>query len=227
MSKPHLTITTIGPHNSGKSTLCGRLLYELGGISERTMKKLTQQANGIGKESCAYAFYMDNTKLERVQGMTITNTIRELYTNAYHYTLMDAPGHKRFTKNMMKAVSQTDVVLLVIPADKDAFELSMQHLPTCQIMQQLLICYAFGIKQIIVCINKMAEKSVNYNEDRFNRVKSKLIQLLYSLNYDTDKIHFIPMDALKGINILQKSDSMQWYKGIPLIKYVDFMQLFI
>eukprot|EP01083_Nonionella_stella_P066251 174269_1 len=209
--KEVVVIGTIGHVNGGKSTLCGRLMFELGGVSERDIDKLREEAQKLGKESYFFAFFMDKSPSERAQGLTIDYTIREFYTHNYHYTLFDLPGHRKFTKNMITGASQCDVALLVVSAKKDEFEESMK--PNGQTVQHLIISHALGIQQMVVCVNKMDDPSVDYKEDVFNEVKSKLTQLLTSIGYDTKKIPFIPINAWEGSNLIERSAQMDWYQG--------------
>merc|ERR1712152_36200 len=172
-----------------------------------------------GKESFLFAFFMDKSKDERARGVTIACTTREFFTESYHYTIIDAPGHRDFIKNMISGASQADVALLMVPSNKGGFETSIakgNHKKgeiQGQTRQHARLIHLLGIEQVIVGINKMDDKSVNWSEDRYNEIKGEVEKMLTKIGYKTKKIPFIPMSGFKGDNLKDKSENMKWWKG--------------
>jgi elongation factor 1-alpha len=156
-----------GHVDSGKSTTTGRLLFELGGIPERELEKLKEEAAALGKQSFAFAFYMDRQKEERERGVTISCTTKEFFTNKWHYTIIDAPGHRDFIKNMISGAAQADVCLLMVPADGN-FTTAIQkgdHKAAeiqGQTRQHARLINLLGVKQLIVGVNKMDSDVAGY-----------------------------------------------------------------
>eukprot|EP01084_Bolivina_argentea_P172508 298837_1 len=220
--KTHLGLVIVGHVDAGKSTTTGRLLFELGGMSERDLVKLKKEAQELGKESFLFAFFMDKSKDERARGVTISCTTREFFTESYHYTIIDAPGHKDFIKNMISGASQADVALLMVPANKGGFEKSIakgNHRKgeiQGQTRQHARLCHLLGIEQLIVGINKMDAPSVQYAQSRYDEIKKEVDQMLTKIGYKTKKIPFIPMSGFKGDNLKEPSDNMRWYKGFKV-----------
>jgi elongation factor 1-alpha len=225
-NKKHLGIVIVGHVDAGKSTTTGHLLFELGGVDARTMQKLKEEAERLGKSSFSYAFFMDKQKEERERGVTISCTTKEFFTDNYHYTIIDAPGHRDFIKNMISGASQADIALLMVPASKGSFEVSVQkgNHKTGQVQgqtrQHAKLCNLLGIEQLIVGVNKM--DAADYSEERFNEIKSNVELMLKNIGYKTKKIPFIPMSGFNGENLTKVSENMPWYKGfeVPVRKGV-------
>jgi len=220
--KPHLGLVIVGHVDAGKSTTTGRLLFELGGMSDRDLAKLKKEAAELGKESFLFAFFMDRGKDERARGVTIQCCTREFFTDSYHYTIIDAPGHRDFIKNMISGAAQADVALLMVPSNKGGFETSIakgNHKKgevQGQTRQHARLCHLLGIEQVICGINKMDDKSVNWSEDRYKEIKGEVDKMLTKIGYKTKKIPFIPMSGFNGDNLNEPSKNMPWYKGFEV-----------
>ena len=219
----HLGIVIVGHVDAGKSTTTGRLLFELGGVSQRDLDKLRNEAKILGKESFLFAFIMDKTKKEQESGITISCSTKEFFTEFYHYTIIDAPGHRDFIKNMISGASQADVALLMVPANKGGFESSIakynhkKNIIQGQTRQHARLCNLLGIEQMIVGINKMDDNSVKYSQERFNEISNEVSKMLIKIGYKIKKIPFIPLSGFNGDNITKISKNMKWYKGFNII----------
>merc|ERR1711937_814049 len=140
----------------------------------------------------------------------------------YHYTIIDAPGHRDFIKNMISGASQADVALLMVPANKGGFETSIQkgnHKKSelqGQTRQHARLLHLLGVEQIIVGINKMDDKSVNFSKDRFKEIKDEVSKMLTKIGFKIKKIPFIPISGYKGDNLTTPSSNMPWYKGFEV-----------
>merc|ERR1711988_976813 len=199
--KTHMSVVICGRVDSGKSTTTGRLLFELGGIPEREMTKLKEVAERIGKGSFAFAFYMDTQKDERERGVTIKCTTKEFFTEQYHYSIIDAPGHRDFIKNMISGAAQADVALLMVPADGN-FTTAIQRgnhkqgLVQGQTRQHARLLNLLGVKQIIVGINKMDCDVAKYSEARYNEIKDEMVNTMKKVGWKADflaeSVPFLP-----------------------------------
>jgi elongation factor 1-alpha len=226
--KLHVSIVVAGHVDAGKSSLTGRLLYDMGGIDERTMEKLRKKAEENGKPSFAFAYHMDNQKAEQERGITIACNTKEFYTNRYHYTIIDAPGHRDFIKNMITGSSQADVALLLCPADGGSFIASIAkgdhktgEVPG-QTRNHARLLNLLGIKQLIVGINKMDSEvdGESYAEKRYLEIATEVRRILLQEGWKKDQIEseipIIPMAGFHGENILKKSVKMPWWKGVQV-----------
>ena len=211
--KKHISIVISGHVDSGKSTTTGRLIYDLGGIPERDMVKLKEEAKQHGKESFEFAFYMDTQEEERRRGITIKCTTKEFFTDTKHFTIIDAPGHKDFLKNMVSGASQADVAVVLVPAD-GGFATSVSK-ENGQSRQHALILFQLGIKQLIVGINKM--DSCKYSKEKYEEVKNEVVNFLgkvgWSKKFIANSCPIIPYSGYQGENLTKKTDKMPWWKG--------------
>ena len=217
--KPHLNLVVIGHVDHGKSTLVGHLLYRLGIVDEKKLKELEEQAKAKGKESFKFAWILDKMKEERDRGITIDLTFMKFETKKYVFTVIDAPGHRDFVKNMITGASQADAAILVVSARKGEFEAGMSR--EGQTTEHLLLAKTMGIDQIIVAVNKMDAPDVNYSKERYEYIVKVLKKFMKSIGYNPDKIPFIPVSAWKGDNLIERSPNMPWYNGPTLVEALD------
>jgi elongation factor 1-alpha len=214
--KPHLNLVIVGHVDHGKSTLAGRLFYETGAIREDELKKLRELAQEFKIEGGEFAYILDREIEERKRGMTIDIAHRPFETQKYFFTIIDAPGHRDFIKNMITGASQADVAILVVSAKPGE---GVQE----QTKEHAYLLRVLGINQIIVVISKM--DAVNYDQKRFEELKQQVINLLKPLGFPVDKIPIIPTAAQVGENITKRSDKMPWYKGPCLVEALDQLQV--
>ena len=210
--KPHINIVFVGHVDHGKSTTVGRLLFDTGAIEEQTMRKLKEKAEELGKSGFEFAFVMDNLKEERERGVTIDLAHKKFETQKYYFTIIDAPGHRDFIKNMITGASQADAAVLVVSSEG----------VMAQTKEHAFLCRTLGVQQIIVACNKM--DMVNFEEAKYNTVKEGVEKLLKGVGYKTEEIKFIPISALKGDNVAKKSENMPWYKGPTLLEALDMLK---
>ncbi|KAF4691169.1 hypothetical protein FOZ60_016156 [Perkinsus olseni] len=225
--KTHMSIVICGHVDSGKSTTTGRLLFELGGVSEREMEKLKQEADRLGKSSFAFAFYMDRQKEERERGVTIACTTKEFFTESWHYTVIDAPGHRDFIKNMITGASQADVALLMVPADGN-FGTSIakgNHKAgeiQGQTRQHARLINLLGVKQLVVGVNKMDSDVAGYKQARYEEIRDEMRNMLGRVGWKKDFIEkcvpVIPISGWIGDNLIKKSTNMDWWKGVDVVR---------
>lgn len=213
--KKHISLVVCGHVDAGKSTTTGHLIFKLGGISDREMAKLQAEADAQGKGSFAFAYYMDKDKAERERGVTINCTTKEFFTDSYHYTIVDAPGHKDYVKNMITGAGCADVALLLVPAD--GFETAIARgdhkkgeVPG-QTRQHAKLLGLLGIEQLIVGVNKM--DAVNWSEERYNEIKDEMTKMIKSSGFLPKRVPFIPYSGFQGENLISPTDKMPWYKG--------------
>ncbi len=208
--KPHLNLITIGHVDHGKSTLVGRLLYDSGNIPETEMRKLKDLAKELKKETFEFAFVMDQLKEERERGVTIDLMYKGFDTPKFYFTLIDAPGHRDFVKNMITGASQADAAILVVSVKDGVQEQTKEHVYLSKVL---------GIKQLIIALNKM--DAVEYDEKKYIEAKDAVGKLLSSVGYKIADIPFVPVSAYMGDNVFKKSDKMGWYKGGSLYETLD------
>jgi len=208
--KKNMNIIFIGHVDHGKSTTVGRLLFESGKVSEQELAKLREEAQKHGKVGFEFAFVMDEIKEERERGVTIDLSYKKLETKKFNVTIIDAPGHKDFVKNMITGASQADAGFLVIACGEGVQPQTQEH---------AFLARTMGIQQMAVLINKM--DVVNYDQAKFNKVKDDVTKLLAAAGFNIAKIPFIPVSAWKGDNVTKKTDNLKWFNGPTVLEQLD------
>lgn len=208
--KPHINLVVIGHVDHGKSTLVGRMLLETGAIEPHVIEKFRKQAEEKGKGSFAFAWVMDGLKEERERGVTIDVAHKKFYTDKYFFTVIDAPGHRDFVKNMITGTSQADAAIITVSAIEG---------PQAQTKEHVFLATTLGVKQIIVAINKM--DAVKYEEAKYTATKDAMSKLLSMVGIKADATPFIPVSAYEGENIKASTGKMPWYKGKTLLAAMD------
>ncbi|MFH0868530.1 MAG: translation elongation factor EF-1 subunit alpha [Candidatus Woesearchaeota archaeon] len=210
--KTHINLVFVGHVDHGKSTTVGRMLYDTKNIDEQAMRKLKDKAKELGKSGFEFAFVMDNLKEERERGVTIDLAHKKFETPKYYFTIIDAPGHKDFIKNMITGASQADAGVLVVSANPgDGVQ--------AQTKEHIFLSRTLGVNQLIIYINKM--DMAKYDQKRFEEVKVQVSALLKSVGYKPEEIQFIPGASLVGDNLAKKSENMPWYTGKCLMESLD------
>jgi elongation factor 1-alpha len=221
--KPHLNLIIIGHVDHGKSTTTGHLLYLAGVVDERKIKEFEEQAKAMGKETFKFAWVLDNLKEERERGVTIDLRFLKFETPKYFFTVIDAPGHRDFVKNMVTGASQADAAVLFVSARRGEFEAGIG--PGGQTREHAFLAFTLGVHQLIVAVNKMDDVSVNWSEERYEEIKNEISRMLKMVGFKVEKIPFVPVSGWTGDNLMKKSDKMPWYKGPPLFEALDVFEV--
>jgi elongation factor 1-alpha len=208
--KPIMNVVFVGHVDAGKSTTVGRLFYDSGAVSEQEMAKLKEEAAKYGKAGFEFAFVMDKFKEERERGVTIDLSYKKIMTQKFEVTIIDAPGHKDFVKNMITGASQADAAFLVVSAVTGVEPQTKEHLWLLRTM---------GVKNIAIYINKM--DMVNYEEAKYNKAKEDVSNLLKQVGFKPEAISFIAGSSQMGDNVKNKSAKMPWYKGPTVLEQID------
>ena len=215
----HVSLVVIGHVDSGKSTSTGHLIYKCGGIDKRTIEKFEKEANEMGKGSFKYAWVLDKLKAERERGITIDIALWKFESEKSVFTIIDAPGHRDFIKNMITGTSQADCAVLMIASPTGEFESGWSK--EGQTREHALLAFTMGVKQMIVCCNKMDAKGADYSESRFLEIKTEVASYLKQVGYKVETVPFIPISGWVGDNMVDSSDKMPWYKGLCLLDTLD------
>ncbi|MBY6294284.1 translation elongation factor EF-1 subunit alpha [Nanohaloarchaea archaeon H01] len=211
--KPHVNLVFIGHVDHGKSTSIGRLLWDTENLPEEEMRKLEEAAEEKGKETFGFAFAMDSIEEERERGVTIDLAHKDFDSENYFFTIIDAPGHRDFIKNMITGASQADAGVLTVAADDGIQPQTKEH---------AYLAKTLGIDQLIVSVNKM--DVVDYAEDEFEDIKDEVSEMLQGVGYDPSEIDFVPISAFEGDNVVDESDNLDWYGGPTLLEALDDLE---
>jgi len=209
--KTHVNIVVIGHVDSGKSTTTGHMIYKCGGIDKRTIEKFEKEAQDLGKGSFKYAWVLDKLKAERERGITIDIALWKFETPRYYVTIIDAPGHRDFIKNMITGTSQADCAVLVVACGTGEFEAGISK--NGQTREHALLAYTLGIRQMIIACNKMDTTEPPYSEKRFEEVTSEVRNYIKKIGFNPIAVPCVPISGWHGDNMVEASTNMSWYKG--------------
>ncbi|XP_051928543.1 elongation factor 1-alpha-like [Hippocampus zosterae] len=209
--KTHINIVVIGHVDSGKSTTTGHLIYKCGGIDKRAIEKFEKEAAEMGKGSFKYAWVLDKLKAERERGITIDIALWKFETDKYSVTVIDAPGHRDFIKNMITGTSQADCAVLIVAAGVGEFEAGISK--NGQTREHALLAYTLGVQQLIVAVNKMDSTEPPYSQSRFEEITKEVGTYIKRIGYNPIAVPFVPISGWHGDNMLEPSDKMKWFKG--------------
>jgi elongation factor 1-alpha len=218
--KEHMSVVVIGHVDAGKSTCTGHIIYKCGGISKRQLEQFEKLSEEHGKSSFKFAFILDKLKAERERGVTIDISLWKFETSNFVFTVIDAPGHRDFVKNMITGTSQADCAILMISAAKGEFEAGISKEGSTK--EHALLAKTLGVNQLIVAINKM--DSIDFSEERYLEIIKESKNFIKAVGYNPDKVQFVPVSGWSGENLSEKSDKMKWYKGDTLIGTLDSLK---
>ncbi|MEM3045721.1 MAG: translation elongation factor EF-1 subunit alpha [Candidatus Bathyarchaeia archaeon] len=222
--KPHLNLVICGHVDHGKSTLTGHLLTLTGYVDERTIQQYAAESEKTGMgDTFKFAWVLDTLKDERERGVTIDLSFLKFETPKYFFTIIDAPGHRDFIKNMITGASQADAALLVVSAREGEYEVAVA--PGGQAREHSFLLMTLGVRQLVVAINKMDDASVNWSQKRFESCRDEVSNLLRTVGFDVSKTPIIPVSGWKGDNLTKLSENMPWWKGPTLIQALDMFQV--
>lgn len=222
-AKPHLNLLICGHVDHGKSTSMGHFLFDLGVVDQRMIDEYAKESEKMGAgDTFKFAWILDSLKDERERGVTIDLAFQKFETDRYFYTLIDAPGHRDFIKNMITGASEADAAVLVVSAKKGETEVALAA--GGQGREHAFLARTLGVNQLVVVLNKMDDTLVNWSRERYEEVKSEVEKLLKTVGYDTKKVNFIPVSGWTGDNLVRRSERMPWYKGPTLYEALDKLE---
>ena len=207
-----LKIATAGSVDDGKSTLIGRLLYDTNSLTEDKLEAIEKSSKSKGYDYLDFSLATDGLVAEREQGITIDVAHIYFSTATKSYIIADTPGHVEYTRNMVTGASTSQASIILIDARHGVIEQTYRH---------FFINNLLRVKDIIVTINKM--DLVDYDEDQYNAIKNDFMELAAKSDYNEQNITFIPISALKGDNVVDKTNAMPWYKGQTVLEHLELL----
>ncbi len=213
-TKPHMNLIFIGHVDSGKSTTVGRLLYETGGFSEQDKSKVQKEIETLGKVDFEFAYFLDTSGEERKKGVTIDLSHVKFVTDKYEFTIIDAPGHVDFIKNMITGASEADAAVLVVDAKEGVMQQTREH---------LYLAKVFGIKNLIIALNKI--DLLGYDEAKYKAVKDAVMKAVKASYPNAESLNYIPIASKEGTNLVKKSEKTPWYQGPTLLEALNALPL--
>jgi len=213
--KGHINLVVIGHVDSGKSTTTGHLIYKLGGIDKRVIATYEKEAAETGKGSFKYAWVLDKLKSERERGITIDIALWKFQTKKWMWTVIDAPGHRDFIKNMITGTSQADLAMIMIASNDGGFEAGWAKEGSTK--EHMVLANTLGVRKLIVCCNKMDATSPPYSEKRFNEIRAEIKRYL-KLKGMYKKAKYLPISGWTGANLIDRTEDkaeekISWYYG--------------
>jgi len=205
-----LKIATAGSVDDGKSTLIGRLLYDTKSLTDDKLEAIERSSKQKGYDYLDFSLATDGLVAEREQGITIDVAHIYFSTKTKSYIIADTPGHVEYTRNMVTGASTSQAAIILIDARHGVIEQTFRH---------FFINNLLRIKDVIVAVNKM--DLVDFSEERYNEIKADFQKLVDKSDYEDQNITFIPVSALKGDNVVEKSNSMYWFKGQTLLEHLE------
>ncbi len=203
-----LKFITAGSVDDGKSTLIGRLLYDTGSVLQDQLEAIQRSSRKNDDGTVDLAILTDGLKAEREQGITIDVAYKYFQTDKRKFIIADTPGHIQYTRNMVTGASNADLAIILVDARKGVIEQTIRHTYLVSLL---------GLEHVVLCVNKM--DMVDYSEEVFNNIKTAYEALIAKVN--VKHVHYLPVSALRGDNIVSKSASTPWYDGLPLLDYLE------
>uniref|UniRef100_A0A2K5RRI2 Tr-type G domain-containing protein n=1 Tax=Cebus imitator TaxID=2715852 RepID=A0A2K5RRI2_CEBIM len=209
--KTLINIVIIGHLDPGKSTITGHLIYKCSGMDKRTFERFEKEAAKMGKGFFKYDWVVDKLKAEHERGITIDISLWKFKTSKYYVTIIDAPGHRDFIKNMITGTSQADCAVLIVAAGVGEFEAGISK--NGQTREHALLAYTLGVKQLTVGVNKMDSTEPPYSQKRYEEIVKEVSTYIKKIGLNPDTVAFVPISGWNGDSMLEPSANMPWFKG--------------